>query len=262
MSTVPILWHLEISHYNEKARWALDHKAVPHERRAPLPGAHMAVALWLTRGRSKTFPVLELDGHRIGDSSRIIEALEARFPDPPLYPTDPADRARALALEDFIDEEVAPHVRLLGQHEAIKDREGFGRYVAATGPGGDRAAPVAGAAVATFLKLRYRVNASGGADLARRKIEAGLDRIESELGGGDYLIGDTFTVADLTGAAILYALVRPPEAPQGLPPYTEALREYVDSLAGRPALDWVSEMYKRHRGTSAATRVSGLAASA
>lgn len=260
MSALPILWHLEVSHYNEKARWALDYKAVSHERRAPLPGAHMAVALWLTRGNVKTFPVLELDGDRIGDSTRIIEALETRFPDPPLYPADPGDRARALALEDFFDEQIAPHVRLLGQHEVIKDRESFGRYVTAIGPGGDRAAVVAGAAVATFLKLRYRVNAPGAAELAKRKIEAGLDRLESELDGGDYLVGDTFTVADLAGASILYALVRPPEGPQALPANPESLQQYIDSLEGHPALDWVSEMFKRHRGTSAASRISGLAA--
>jgi glutathione S-transferase len=255
----PLLWHIEVSHYNEKARWALDYKGVPHERRAPLPGVHMAIALWLTRGNVKTFPVLELDGQRIGDSSRIIEALETRFPDPRLYPVDPDDRARVLALEDFIDEEVAPHVRLLGQHEAIKDRENFNRYVSQTGPWGDRTAGVAGATVAAFLKLRYRINATGAPDLAKRKIEAGLDRLEAVLDGGDYLVGDTFTVADLTGAAVLYPLVRPPEGPQAVPPTPEPLRRYFDSFAGRPALRWVSEMFSRHRGTSSATRSRGVA---
>ena len=34
----PTLWHIEISHFNEKARWALDHKGVEYERRAPTPG--------------------------------------------------------------------------------------------------------------------------------------------------------------------------------------------------------------------------------
>ena len=58
----PVLWHIEISHFNEKARWALDYKGVEHERRAPTPGAHMLVALWLTRGHNKTFPLLQLDG--------------------------------------------------------------------------------------------------------------------------------------------------------------------------------------------------------
>ena len=33
----PVLWHLEVSHYNEKARWALDYKRVRHVRRAVTP---------------------------------------------------------------------------------------------------------------------------------------------------------------------------------------------------------------------------------
>ncbi len=45
-----ILWHIEVSHYSEKARWALDHKAIPHERRVPMPGLHGVSALVHTRG--------------------------------------------------------------------------------------------------------------------------------------------------------------------------------------------------------------------
>ena len=70
--TKPILWHIPVSHYSEKVRWALDHKRIEHERRAPMPGAHMAVALWLTRGKHKTFPVVRIDGRNVGDSSEII----------------------------------------------------------------------------------------------------------------------------------------------------------------------------------------------
>lgn len=72
----PTLWHIGLSHYSEKARWALDHKEVPHSRRAvTVPGVHIPAALWLTRGASQTFPVLEIDGRRIGDSTEIIAAL-------------------------------------------------------------------------------------------------------------------------------------------------------------------------------------------
>jgi glutathione S-transferase len=254
------LWHIEISHYNEKARWALDYKGVPHVRRAPTPGAHMAVALWLTRGKCATFPLLELDGERIGDSTRIIERLEQRFPEPPLYPEDPEERARALALEDFVDEQVAPHVRLLVWHEAIKDREAFGRFAARHGPLGERAVGVARAMGSAFVKLRYRVDEQGATELAKRKIAAGIDRVESELGDGEYLVGDRFTVADLTAASILYPFVMPPEGPRVMMEVPEPLRRYFDSLRDRPALDWVGEMFRRHRGTSAATRSTGLAA--
>jgi len=48
--------------------------------------------------------VLDLDGERIVDSTRIIPALERRWPDPSLYPADLCERERALALEDYFDE--------------------------------------------------------------------------------------------------------------------------------------------------------------
>src|SRR5208282_9506 len=38
----PVLWQFAISHYAEKARWALDHKHVPHIRRSLLPGPHLS----------------------------------------------------------------------------------------------------------------------------------------------------------------------------------------------------------------------------
>src|SRR4051812_36559911 len=116
----PILWHIEISHFSEKARWALDYKGIEHERRAPTPGAHMAVALWLTRGRSKTFPVLQLDGMPIGDSTDTAAELERRFSDTPLYPEDPGERRRALDLEEFFSGDLRPHAPLLAFHEATK----------------------------------------------------------------------------------------------------------------------------------------------
>src|SRR5918999_2230050 len=70
----PVLWHLEISHYNEKARWALDYKGVPHVRRAVTPALQELRARRLRAGR--TVPILEVDGRAIGDSTRIITEIE------------------------------------------------------------------------------------------------------------------------------------------------------------------------------------------
>ena len=44
----PVLWHIRISHYSEKVRWALDHEGVAYTGRTPPPGSHMSFALWLT----------------------------------------------------------------------------------------------------------------------------------------------------------------------------------------------------------------------
>src|SRR6266498_3419724 len=121
--STPVLWHIEISHYNEKARWALDYKRIPHRRRALPGGFHMLAALGLTGGRSATFPLLMLNGEAIGDSTAIMGALESRWPDPPLYPEDPQERRRALDLEDYFDEELGPAIRLVAWHEVTRDPE-------------------------------------------------------------------------------------------------------------------------------------------
>jgi glutathione S-transferase len=71
----PALWHIPVSHYSEKVRWALAFKGVEHRRHAPPPGGHIPVALALTRGRSVTFPVLTLDGRHIGDSTAVGDAF-------------------------------------------------------------------------------------------------------------------------------------------------------------------------------------------
>jgi glutathione S-transferase len=40
VDSLPVLWQLQVSHYVEKVRWALDYKHVPHIRRSLLPGVH------------------------------------------------------------------------------------------------------------------------------------------------------------------------------------------------------------------------------
>jgi glutathione S-transferase len=246
----PVVWHIEISHYNEKARWALDYKGVEHERRAPTPGAHMVVALWLTRGRHKTFPVLQLDGSAIGDSTAIVGALEDRFPEPPLYPEDPDERRRALELEDFFDEELGPHARLLVFHYATRDPALVERFTVDLLPARlrDSRAVRAGATrfFSTFARLRYGVKSERAAETAKEKVIAAFDRLESELDGNDYLVGDRFTVADLTAAALFYPIVQPAEGP-AMPDPPAGVESFRAPLKERPGYRWVEEMFRRHR---------------
>ena len=105
----PELWQFTSSHFNEKARWALDFKRVPHIRHSVIPGFHVPVIKRMT-GKTHV-PVLKLDGTSISDSSRIIEALERAYPEPPLYPGDSDERRRALELEEHYDEELGPYIR-------------------------------------------------------------------------------------------------------------------------------------------------------
>jgi glutathione S-transferase len=48
-------------------------------------------------------PALDDDGFVVADSSRIIEHLERRFPDPPLFPAEPARRAEVRVFVEWFD---------------------------------------------------------------------------------------------------------------------------------------------------------------
>src|SRR5262245_28042199 len=116
-----ILWHIELSPYSEKVRWALDYKEVGYEPRIPTPGLHGATAARLTRGAQRRLPVIEIDGRRVADSTAIIAALEDSRPLPALDPEDSAERATALDLEDWFDENVGPALRRLVWFHTLPD---------------------------------------------------------------------------------------------------------------------------------------------
>lgn len=246
-----VLWHITVSHYNEKVRWALDHKGIPYRPRAPIPGAHIAFAAWLTRGRHLTFPVIDLDGERIGDSSEIIGALEERRPEPALYPADPTERRHALDLEDWFDEQLGPYVRRFVFHELLRDPDRFTEVLGQAAPRafelmGSRGQGVARALIGT----RYRAHGDAAAERALAKVLAGFDRLETELGERDYLVGETFGVADLTAASLFYPLVLPPEAYLTVDRMPEGVEQLRADLRGRRGYRWIEEMFRRHRRPS------------
>jgi glutathione S-transferase len=247
---LPTLWHLKVSHYNEKARWTLDYKHVPHRRRPAVPGRHKPIARKLRAG--DTFPVLILDGEPIGDSTRIIEALERHYPEPPLYPADPGDRSRALELEDYFDEQLGPYTRRLAVHHLLPDRElllgAFFQDVT-----GSRRRMMA----AAYPAVRRAMTST--LEIDDRTVAAAFERLRevgacfrADLPASGYLVGGSFSVADLTLAALLAPLVAPEQFPYPQPqrgharfaPVREALDEH--GLA-----DWAREIYARHRGRSA-----------
>jgi glutathione S-transferase len=247
----PVLWHLEISHYNEKARWALDYKGVAHVRRAVTPGLQQFTARRLRAGR--TVPILEMNGRAIGDSTKIIEEIERRWPEPRLYPRDLAQRRRALGLEDYFDEQCGHDARRVLFSDNLSEPETF----VAMFNGADR--PRSGLLktltplICQVVKRRFQIRPET-VEESREKVRAAFDRIEAEVGPSGYLVGESFGVADLTAASILGLIVVPPEFPYiKVHPdeRTAQFRRFRDSLKDRPGFKWVEDMYRRHRGTSA-----------
>jgi glutathione S-transferase len=247
---IPVLWQLRFSHFNEKARWALDYKRIPHRRHSLAPGSHPRRARKLWGGR--TTPVLQIGSDAIGDTTEIIAELERRYPEHPLYPAGEAERRRALELEDYFDRELGPAIRSAAFH-AILPYRSITVPLTAQGLGAgvhfsfNASYPLLKRAVARSVNAR-----EADAGPARRKTVAALDRLEAELGGGEYMVGERFSVADLTAAALFFPMVWPSQfpydPPTSIPPEWE---EFVAPLSGRPGFLWVGEMFRRHRGDSA-----------
>ena len=246
---VPVLWQFRASHFNEKARWALDWKGIRHERRSLLPGPHAPVVMWLTG--QKSVPVLQIDGETVPDSTRIIAALERRQPGPALYPTDDAARRRALELEEFFDDEIGVHLRRFVFNAVLPDAD-FTADLMTPGFGSITKGVYRALFPLTRMVMRFDMGIDDeAAGRSRDRVDAALDRLEREIQPSGYLVGDGFTVADLTAAALLSPLANPPEYPYAQPPATKAVQDIRDRYARRRSFEWAREMYRRHRGTSA-----------
>jgi glutathione S-transferase len=216
-------------------------------RRSLLPTEPRAI-LFSLRG---TLPVLDLDGERIVDSTYIVQALERRNPEPPLYPDDPAERRRALELEEFFDEHAGHDLRRVAFYDLRADPDYASAFLTTGRSAATRRvfrALLAAPGSMAYANRRYRINAHDAA-ASRAKLAAALDRIMAELQPSGYLAGGRFTIADLTACALLFPLAWPAELQYDYPDPPDS--PFMRSFEGHPALDWIRDVYSRHRGTSA-----------
>jgi glutathione S-transferase len=246
----PELWQFTSSHFNEKARWALDFKRVPHIRHSLVPGFHVGTVKKMT-GKTHV-PVLKLNGKVVSDSSKIIDALESAYPDPALYPATAEERRRALELEDYFDEELGPYIRrwmffvILPYPEFVR-----ALFVSHASRAVQLAHRAMSPLIGTLMRKQMNITPAS-AEIARHKTIEAMDRLTKELGPSGYLVGDRFTVADLTAAALLSPLVRPPEFPyKASMPLPEPGVKVRESVSNHPAFEWTLKIYREHRGVSA-----------
>ena len=233
-----------------KVRWVLDYKRIPHSRR--VLGPDYLIRAWRATGQGK-LPILWLDGRAIADSTRIIAALEERHPEPPLYPRDAGARRRALELEDDLDETLGPALRATIVTPLFRNDPDIALRVLTTGmpeKAYRRLRPLLGV-FPSYYRFRHKISQTN-LEKDRAVVAAALERIAQERQGRAYLVGEDFTIADLTAAALLGALLQPPEMQYPLqvelPPY---LQDYRATVLRHPTARWAAGIYGLHRGDSA-----------
>ena len=228
MST-PKLITMYGSPWSERVRWALKFKGLAYEKENYEPGVDEEKIKKLT-GQAMV-PVLVTDGKVIPDSSAILDWLEGTRPEPALLPKSAKDRATATLWEEVALNALGPHGRVMitGRLLRIDDPEAqkSGKYFAE--------------------KYGYSPFEEEQSRLTVTRI---LTSLKDTLSGREYLVGDTFTRADITTAAMLMLFKA---APQEFFVLTPELRfVYLDKLGDDPTFAevfaWRDRMYKDHRG--------------
>ncbi len=90
-----------VSNYHNKVRIALLEKGVEFEEDASVKPSQDAD--YVAKSPMGKVPYLEVNGTRIRESSAILEYLEDAFPQKPLVPKDPLERARVREISVFIE---------------------------------------------------------------------------------------------------------------------------------------------------------------
>jgi glutathione S-transferase len=209
------LYQLHWSHYVEKVRWALDYKGVEWSAVDVDPFTkhqmqHLQCKTTLDSGRQLyTVPVIhdEATGSVVGDSSEILGYLERIYPTPALYPAEAMERKEVERWMLWLDSTLGLAARRLGYTQIALEypsllAELFIPRVVSAGGGRNFKARLAGAIIAGVLTRRFRF-LHNRADRVFERLEQCLLIAAQRLSSRDYLVGDRFTAADLTLAALL-----------------------------------------------------------
>jgi glutathione S-transferase len=127
--TVVLYW-MSISHPSQVARKMLDLKGVEYEVVDVVP-LNQRIHLRIAGFRGGTVPALKVDGRRVQGSRQIAGLLDERWPEPPLFPSDPAMRARVEEAERWGDEQLQPIPRRLFRYGVATNSDLRGRVARA-----------------------------------------------------------------------------------------------------------------------------------
>jgi glutathione S-transferase len=253
---------IPFSHFCDKARWALDRAGIRYREEGHVPLAHMLPAL--RAGGRRSVPVLVTEGRVLADSTDILHFADERVPaESSLFFRDaPELRSEAEALEAQFDAELGPASRRVVYHHLLPDPAlSLTVMSGAFGPSTPLGLlpprwlnpttfqlyfPVARA----LMQKAMRIDEAGVAR-SQSALRAVFDRVNERLREGRrFLVGERFSAADLTFAALAVPVLLPPEFPVPMPPpgdFPASLRDLIASLRAEPAGAYGLRLYRDHR---------------
>jgi glutathione S-transferase len=244
--STPVLYIFAISHYCEKARWALDALGVDYELRHVAPGEHIEIAKKLGAPRSSV-PYLSLDGQVIQGSADIISwAEKVSSSDTSLTP----DAEACEQIEKRIDDIAGVHVRRFYYSEALVEHPSTIRPIFT------RDLPLMKKLMICLGWGKIRKIMISRMDLGAQQGEESKNILNDELNwidelladGRSYLVGDRFSRADIAVASILAPLALPSAHPvYSRLEHPPRMAQELSDWESRRSFKWVHDVYKKHR---------------
>ncbi len=238
------LYQFPISHYCEKVRWALEYKKLDYKKINLLPGLHAKQAKKLSG--KPYLPILVDNGQIVYESRDILDYLDSTYSSRPLTPQNEALKAQASEWEQFADKELGPDVRRLCYNTLLDHPDITIPFFTTGGPWYSK----------LLLKFMFpnmsnkmrelmKLDKDNIAEIEDRLSKA-LEKIQSQTKNNAYLVGDSFTRADLTIASLLAPLFRPNKYGLSWPQeYPEPLKSSIKLFGDK--LDWADQIYRSNR---------------
>jgi glutathione S-transferase len=248
---------IPISHYCEKARWALDRAGLTYREERHVQGVHRVMAR--RAGGGTTVPVLVTPERVLGESEEILAWVDQRTEDEhKLFPQDRPAREEVLRLSRRFDAELGPRGRRLMYVHMLPQRELVFRYNNQAVPAWeDRLIRYGWPLVDPFMRRVLDITPRVELEDERivwREFDFVAETLEQR---GPYLCGERFTAADLTFAALSASVIVPPQYGVTLPqpdevnPATAAL---VQRAREHPAGAYALKLFAECRRERLASR--------
>ena len=243
---------IPISHFCEKARWALERAGLGYREERHVQGVNRVVSK--RAGGHGTLPVLVCEIGVLAESEAILRYADQHLAEPQRLFPDGEDGITALCRE--LDAGLGPDGRRLMYAHMLPRKDFMLEFNDVGVPRWEdvmmrRLWPVVSRWGARELEVH-----DDTLEQDRPRVMAAFDGIAERLQDGrPYLFGERFTAADLTFAALAAAVIAPPQYGTPLPQLDvlpEPVARDVAAFRAHPAGAFALRMFCEHRRAAAA----------